>query len=127
MMTVKTHGTRVRDVLAASDLSAGELRELLDLSAVMKRDPNRFLGALTGETVVCFFQKPSTRTRVSLHGAVARLGAVPLLLRPDELQLGRGEPIADTARVLSSYSSQSPHACSPRTASRRWRETPLFP
>ena len=103
-MTVQTHSTRVRDVLAVSDLSAGELRELLDLSAVMKRDPNRFLGALTGETVVCFFQKPSTRTRVSLHGAVARLGAVPLLLRPDELQLGRGEPIADTARVLSSYS-----------------------
>jgi ornithine carbamoyltransferase len=95
--------TRVRDVLAIDDLSAVELRELLDLSHAMKSQPRGWLDALAGETVVCFFQKPSTRTRVSLHGAIARLGAAPLLIRPDELQLGRGEPISDTARVLSGY------------------------
>lgn len=103
-MSISEQQTRVRDVLAISDLSAVELHELLDLAELMKNDPNRFVGSLTGETVVCFFQKPSTRTRVSLHGAVARLGATPLLLRPDELQLGRGEPVSDTARVLSGYS-----------------------
>ena len=53
--------------------------------------------------IACFFEKPSTRTRVSFAAACHRLGALPLMLRPDELQLGRGEPIADTARVLSGY------------------------
>jgi ornithine carbamoyltransferase len=53
--------------------------------------------------VACYFAKPSTRTRVSFEAAINRLGALPIMLRPDELQLGRGEPIADTARVLSSY------------------------
>ena len=53
--------------------------------------------------VVCFFEKPSTRTRVSFAAAAERLGMLPLLLRPDELQLGRGETTADTARTLSGY------------------------
>jgi ornithine carbamoyltransferase len=52
-----------------------------------------------------FFEKPSTRTRVSFAAACQHLGALPLGLRPDELQLGRGEPISDTARVLSGYAS----------------------
>ena len=51
--------------------------------------------------VACYFAKPSTRTRVSFEAAAHRLGMLPIMLRPDELQLGRGEPIADTARVLS--------------------------
>ena len=53
--------------------------------------------------LACFFSKPSTRTRVSLEAAAQRLGMLPLMLRPDELQLGRGEPISDTGRVLSGY------------------------
>jgi ornithine carbamoyltransferase len=53
--------------------------------------------------LACFFSKPSTRTRVSLEGAAWRLGMLPVMLRPDELQLGRGEPITDTAQVLSGY------------------------
>jgi len=101
-MAINQH-TRVRDVLAINELSALELHELLELSHAMKSQPRAWLDALTGETVACFFQKPSTRTRVSLHGAIARLGGAPLLIRPDELQLGRGEPISDTARVLSGY------------------------
>ena len=102
-MATINHQTRVRDVLAIDDLSPLELRELLDMSHAMKQQPRSWIGALAGETVVCFFQKPSTRTRVSLHGAIARLGGAPLLIRPDELQLGRGEPVSDTARVLSGY------------------------
>jgi ornithine carbamoyltransferase len=54
---------------------------------------------------VCFFEKPSTRTRVSFAAAAERLGMMPLLLRPDELQLGRGETIEDTARTLSGYAA----------------------
>jgi ornithine carbamoyltransferase len=69
----------------------------------MKANPLGWVGTLPGRTLACFFEKPSTRTRVSFAAAAQRLGLLPLLLRPDELQLGRGEPIADTARVLSSY------------------------
>ena len=101
-MTIEHH-TRVRDVLAISELTSLELYELLELAHLMKLQPRGWLDALAGETVACFFQKPSTRTRVSLHGAIARLGGAPLLIRPDELQLGRGEPVSDTARVLSGY------------------------
>ena len=55
--------------------------------------------------VACLFDKPSTRTRVSFEVAAHRLGMLPIALRRDELQLGRGEPLADTARVLSSYTA----------------------
>ena len=71
----------------------------------MKQRPHGFVDALRGDTVVCFFEKPSTRTRVSFAAAAERLGMLPLVLRPDELQLGRGETIGDTARTLSGYAS----------------------
>ncbi len=69
----------------------------------MKRRPAGWLASLDGQSIACYFAKPSTRTRVSMEAAAHRLGALPIMLRPDELQLGRGEPIEDTARVLSSY------------------------
>ena len=69
----------------------------------MKEDPTGWHDALAGTSVACYFSKPSTRTRISFEAAVHRLGGLPIMLRPDELQLGRGEPIADTARVMSSY------------------------
>ena len=69
----------------------------------MKAEPHGWHDALGGESVACYFSKPSTRTRISVEAAVHRLGGLPIMLRPDELQLGRGEPIADTARVMSSY------------------------
>ena len=90
-------------LLRISDLRASELEELLDLAAAMKRRPGGWRKTLRSQSVACYFAKPSTRTRVSVEAAVHRLGALPIMLRPDELQLGRGEPIADTARVLSSY------------------------
>jgi ornithine carbamoyltransferase len=95
--------TAQRHLLRISDLDAGELTALLDLAGACKRDPLRFSGALRGRSVACFFSKPSTRTRVSGEAAIWRLGALPIMMRPDELQLGRGEPISDTARVLGSY------------------------
>jgi ornithine carbamoyltransferase len=91
------------DLLRISDLEASSLVALLDLAAVMKTRPHGFIEALRGDTLVCFFEKPSTRTRVSFAAAAERLGMFPLLIRPDELQLGRGETVEDTARTLSGY------------------------
>ena len=95
--------TEPRHLLRVSDLSPDRLRRLLRLAADMKADPLGWREAQAGKVLACFFSKPSTRTRVSLEAAAQRLGMLPLMLRPDELQLGRGEPIADTGRVLSGY------------------------
>jgi ornithine carbamoyltransferase len=90
-------------LLRVSDLSPDQLDRLLRLAADMKADPLGWRDAQAGRVLACFFSKPSTRTRVSLEAAAQRLGMLPLMLRPDELQLGRGEPISDTGRVLSGY------------------------
>jgi ornithine carbamoyltransferase len=97
------HTPVVPHVLRVADLDARQFAALLDLAAAMKRHPLAWGNALKGRAVACYFAKPSTRTRVSFEAAINRLGGLPVMLRPDELQLGRGEPIADTARVLSSY------------------------
>ena len=94
-----------RHLLRLSDLDAHGLEAVLDLAARMKADPYGFLDAYRGETVACYFEKPSTRTRVSFAAAAHRLGMLPLGLSPAELQLGRGETIADTARTLSAYAA----------------------
>jgi len=93
----------VPNVLRVADLDARQFTALLDLAAAMKRHPLAWRSALEGRSVACYFAKRSTRARVSFEAAINRLGGLPIMLRPDELQLGRGEPIADTARVLSSY------------------------
>ena len=93
------HFTRI------ADLNRQELHDLLDLALAMKTSPAHCENALRGEAIACIFEKPSTRTRVSFAAAIARLGATPVSLSPQELQLGRGESIADTARSLSGYVS----------------------
>ena len=95
--------TRPRHFSRVADLTPGELRDLLDLAAAMKAAPVLCHDALRGQAIACIFEKPSTRTRVSFAAAIARLGATPVALSPQELQLGRGESIADTARSLSGY------------------------
>ncbi|RLG03428.1 MAG: ornithine carbamoyltransferase [Thaumarchaeota archaeon] len=94
---------RGRDLLSLQDLSPDEVLGLIKLSAELKRDRREFSGRLSGRSVAMIFEKPSTRTRISLDVAVSELGGNPIYLRFDELQLGRGETIADTARVLSRY------------------------
>ena len=94
---------RSRDLLTLQDLEPEEIMGLVRLSAELKRDRRLFSGRLSGRSIAMIFEKPSTRTRVSLDVAVSELGGRPIYLRFDELQLGRGETIADTARVLSRY------------------------
>ncbi len=95
----------VRHFTRVADLAPNELVSLLELAKATKAEPGRFEGALHGQSVACIFEKPSTRTRVSFAAAAARLGANSIALSPQELQLGRGESIADTARSLSGYVS----------------------
>jgi len=92
-----------RNFLSIDDLSPGELAELLDLSAKVKVAPSDYAGRLAGMSVAMIFEKPSTRTRVSFEVGIAELGAHPVALSSAELQLGRGETIEDTGRVLSRY------------------------
>ncbi len=91
--------------LTLNSLGAGGVREILDLSHRFKREPGLHRETLAGGRVGMIFDKPSTRTRVSLEDAAWALGMLPIVLRPDELQLGHGETVADTARVLSRYLS----------------------
>jgi len=92
-----------RDYLSVDDLSPGELTGILELSGRVKADPSAYTDRLRGRSVALVFEKPSTRTRASFEVGVAQLGAHPLVLSSSELQLGRGETIEDTGRVLSRY------------------------
>jgi ornithine carbamoyltransferase len=102
-MTTATGRAHPTSLLRISELDVHELNQLLVLAEHMKQLPHAYRDAHRGKALGCYFSKPSTRTRVSLESAAARLGLTPIMLRPDELQLGRGEPISDTAAVLSGY------------------------
>ena len=94
-----------RDFLTGEELGAFELGRLLDRALELKAGRGERLGAdsLAGRSIALVFEKPSTRTRISFDVGVAELGAHPVVLRGDELQLSRGESIGDTARVLSRF------------------------
>jgi ornithine carbamoyltransferase len=89
-----------RDLLKIADFSQEEIATVLDLAAELKGERST---KLAGQTLGLVFIQPSTRTRISFSAAMTQLGGTPLSLRGDELQLSRGESIADTARVLSRY------------------------
>lgn len=90
-----------RDFLSSADISAEQTRALLDLAADLKAGRTRV--DLGGKVLGLIFSKASTRTRVSFTVAMARLGGQTIDLNPQVSQVGRGEPVADTARVLSRY------------------------
>jgi ornithine carbamoyltransferase len=92
-----------RNFLSMDDLSTSELAGLLSLSGDVKAFPGEFAGRLAGSSVAMIFEKPSTRTRVSFEVGIAELGAHPLALSSTDLQLGRGETIEDTGRVMSRF------------------------
>jgi len=97
-----------RHFLDIDDLSAGELRGLVDAAHAMKQAGKVVPDALKpagieNDVLAMIFEKPSTRTRVSFDVAMRQLGGQTIVLNHSDLQLGRGESIADTARVLSRY------------------------
>jgi ornithine carbamoyltransferase len=93
----------MKDLLRTVDLSRADVDLLLDTAADFAKNPLRSKDALAHKSVAIYMTKPSTRTRLSSETAVAHLGGTPIFIRGDELQLGRGETIADTARIISGY------------------------
>ncbi len=96
---------RGKDFLTLMDFTREEINDILNLSYELKakwasRESHEYL---KGRTIACVFEKPSTRTRTSFQAAIAHLGAQSFYMRPDEMQLARGEPIKDTARVIDRY------------------------
>jgi ornithine carbamoyltransferase len=89
--------------LSLADHSAEELRNYLDLARHLKLYPKAYREACKGQTLAMIFQKPSLRTRVSFQTGIYQLGGQGIYLGPTDIQLHRGETIADTAQVLSRY------------------------
>jgi len=95
----------MKDLLRTADLSKDDVELLLDTAADFATKPLLANTALANRTVAIYMTKPSTRTRLASETAVAHLGGTPIFIRGDELQLGRGETLADTARIISGYAS----------------------
>jgi ornithine carbamoyltransferase len=95
----------MKDLLRTQDLSRDDVEILLSTAAEFAADPLKSRDALAHKSVAIYMTKPSTRTRLASETAVAHLGGTPIFIRGDELQLGRGETIADTARIISGYCS----------------------
>jgi ornithine carbamoyltransferase len=93
----------MKDLLRTADLSRADVDLLLDTAADFAKNPLRSKDALAHKSVAIYMTKPSTRTRLSSETAIAHLGGTPIFIRGDELQLGRGETIADTAKIISGY------------------------
>jgi len=92
-----------KDFLSISDLTADDLVALVDRSAAIKADPGIVRDGLADTPVALLFEKPSTRTRTSFEVAVGQMGGQPVVLTTVDMQLGRGETVQDTGRVLSRY------------------------
>ncbi len=93
----------VRHFLDLIDLRPADLRKMIDAARAMKAGRQRNDRPLAGKTLAMIFERPSTRTRVSFEVAMRQLGGDVIVLTAEEMQLGRGETIGDTARVLSRY------------------------
>lgn len=93
----------MRHLLSSDDLPPVEQSELIMRALELKKLRREHGQPLAGRSIGMMFEKPSTRTRVSFQVAALELGAQPVMLRADEVQLGRGETVADTARVLSRF------------------------
>lgn len=94
---------KARHLCSLNEISVADVKEILALAKTMKKNPQEYRQALAGKTLAMIFQKPSTRTRVSFQVGMYQLGGMGLVLGQHELQLGRGETVADTAKVLSRY------------------------
>ena len=93
----------MKDLLRTEHLCRADVDLLLDTAADFAQNPLRSQTALHNKSVAIYMTKPSTRTRLASETAVAHLGGTPIFIRGDELQLGRGETISDTAKIISGY------------------------
>jgi len=104
--TLRNRGTDLakhKDFIEVHDYTTGEVMDIFRLAKEIKETPRKFRDALEGQTLAMIFEKSSTRTRVSFEAGMFQLGGHALFLSSRDIQLGRGEPIVDTARVLSRY------------------------
>ena len=108
----------MRHLMNPLDFSVEELDKLFALADDIEKDPTKYAHKCDGKILATCFYEPSTRTRSSFSIGVAELGGYPLVIDKSGSQLGRGEPVADTARVLTRTASSG--APSDRNASRRW-------
>src|SRR5207245_7084506 len=92
-----------RHFLSSDDVTPAEQAAVIRRAVDLKKRRRERARSLEGLSVAMIFEKPSTRTRVSFEVAVGELGGRPVVLKPGEMQLGRGETIADTARILSRF------------------------
>src|SRR5215213_6286224 len=97
------NGLRHKDFIEVTNYTADEVSALFELARDIKTKPKKFNDALAGQTLAMIFEKSSTRTRVSFEVGMFQLGGHALFLSARDIQLGRGEPIYDTAKVLSRY------------------------
>ena len=93
----------MKDLLRTEDLSRDDVELLLETAAKFAVEPLSAANHLKNKTVAIYMTKPSTRTRLASETATAHLGGTPIFIRGDELQLGRGETIADTAKIISGF------------------------
>jgi ornithine carbamoyltransferase len=94
---------RHKDLISIHDYSAADVAGIFEIAADMKKQPEKYATALAGKTLAMIFEKSSTRTRVSFEVGMFQMGGHALFLSSRDIQLGRGESIYDTARVLSRY------------------------
>jgi ornithine carbamoyltransferase len=94
-----------KDFIEIHDYSAAEVLQIFELARDIKANPEKYRRTLEGQTLAMIFEKSSTRTRVSFEVGMYQLGGHALFLSARDIQLGRGEPIYDTAKVLSRYIS----------------------
>ena len=95
----------LKDLLRTSDLSKTDIEKLLITARKFAEKPLRAKKTLANQTVAIYMTKSSTRTRIASETAVAHLGGSPIFLRSDDLQIGRGETISDTAKIISGFCS----------------------
>ena len=91
-----------RDLISVLDMK-DDMPELIDLAITLKKERGQHGAPLKGKTLAMIFEKPSTRTRISFGVAISELGGMPLYIASSEMQLGRGETVEDTAKVMSRF------------------------
>ncbi|MGL4697654.1 ornithine carbamoyltransferase [Enterococcus larvae] len=92
-----------KSILDLTELTKEDFHEIIQLGIAMKKNPENYQTALSGKILAMIFEKNSTRTRVSFEAGIIQLGGQAIVLDSKSTQMGRGEPIKDTANVLSSY------------------------